>query len=116
MANSWELSQLLTAAAENEKLAVELMQNVHEPTVADAFRGATSRALHSYLASSATVIDHARRLMRGRKGPLAEEYERRRKEAVKNLELLFVQDLRSFALHRSRAVARRRCRQRVARV
>lgn len=71
VANSWELSQLLTAAAENEKLAVELMQNVHEPTVADAFRGATSRTLHSYLASSATVIDHARRLMRGRKGPLA---------------------------------------------
>jgi hypothetical protein len=100
IANGRELAALLAAASENQELALELMQNVRERTVADEFMAMVARALHNYVASSATVGDHSRRLMADRTGPIAEEFERRKQEAMKNPELPFIKDLRNFMLHR----------------
>lgn len=100
MANGRDLANLLAAASENEELAIELMQNVRDRSKADAFMAVLARALHNYVASSATVGDHSRRLIERKKGPIAEEFEQRKQEAMRNPELPFIKDLRNFMLHR----------------
>ena len=98
--NGNELIGLLAAAATNEELAVELVQNVRAPTVRDEFQARTVRALHNYLASSASLVDHVRRLMRDREGEIAERFKRGKKEVLQHPEMTFVHDLRNFTLHR----------------
>lgn len=99
--NLKELLSLLDAAATNEELAIELIQNVREPVVRERFHAATTQRLHNYLASAQSLIDHVRRLMRGRVGPIVEEFERRKAEVLENPEVPFVVDLRNFTLHRT---------------
>jgi hypothetical protein len=59
------------------------------------------RMSHNYVAGSATLVDHTRRLMRGRGGAIAEEFERRKMDVVGNAEVPFIKDLRNFVLHRA---------------
>lgn len=99
--NAKELLGLLLTAATNEDLAFELMQNVRAPTVRENWEARTIRALHNYVASSASVVDHVRRVMRGREGPIAERFETKRLATVEHPEMAFVRDLRNYTLHRS---------------
>jgi hypothetical protein len=98
--NRDELLSLLEAASTDWRLAFDLIQNVHEPTVRDQFHARLTRHLHNYLASATSLRDHVRRLMVDRAGSLADEFQRRKEEMLRNPEVPFVFDLRNFTLHR----------------
>ena len=98
--NWGELRQLLEQASTSVGLAFELIQNVHRPDVRERFQSLTTQRLHNYGAATMTLVDHARRLMRGRTGPVAEEYERRKADLLQHPEVPFIQDLRNYMLHR----------------
>jgi hypothetical protein len=98
--NAGELMALLEQAATDAELAMELVQNVRPPEARDAFRLAVLRELHNYVASAMTLVDHSRRMMRDRSGPIADELEARKEAFLANPEVKFVQDLRNFTLHR----------------
>lgn len=99
--NLEELTELLDRAATDHDLAFELIQNVHRPDVRERFHDEISRAMHNHAASTATLIDHTRRLVATLDKPLREEFERRRDNVAANGEVPFVKGLRNFMLHRS---------------
>jgi hypothetical protein len=47
-----------------------------------------------------TLVDHTRRLMKGRTGEVTDEFTRRKAELLEHPEVPFMQDLRNFTLHR----------------
>lgn len=95
------LLALLDKAASDAELAVGLFQNVGRPVVRTRFEGAVMRGLHNYVASAMTLVEHTRRVMRDRSGPIVEEFERRKHQVVANPEVPFVQGLRNYVLHHS---------------
>lgn len=97
--NRDELLGLLDRAASDADLAVELFQNVRRPILRTRFEGAVMRGLHNYVASAMTLVDHTRRVMRDRSGPIVEEFELRKQDVVANPEVPFIQGLRNFVLH-----------------
>lgn len=99
--NWGELTRLLEAVATTEQLGMELVQNLRAPLVRDATHQVTTQRLHNYVAGTMSVVDHVRRLMKGRSGTTADEYERRRVEVTADNIIPFVQDLRNFILHRT---------------
>jgi hypothetical protein len=101
VANWKELLELLERAASDVGLAIELVQNVHRPDVRDEFQAETVQRLHNYVAGAMTLVDHSRRIMRGRSGPIPDEFAKRKQSLLSNPEVTFVQDLRNFTLHRS---------------
>jgi hypothetical protein len=96
-----ELLTLLEQAATDEQLAIELVQNVRPPIVRERFQALVTQRLHNYLASTTSLVDHVRRVMRGRSDPLAEEYERRKAALRQHPEVDFMVGLRNFTLHRA---------------
>jgi hypothetical protein len=99
--NRDEVLSLLEAASTDWRLAFELVQNDREPTVREYFHALLTRHLHNYLAGAMSLRDHVRRVMRGRTGPIADEFERRKQEALeKNPELSFGFGLRNYTSHR----------------
>jgi hypothetical protein len=99
--NGQDLLKALEAASKNPELAFELIQNVREPAVRDEFHGIVTRLLHNYLASAASLVEHARRIMRGRTGPIADEFNQRKADLLKHPEVPFMVDLRNYLLHRT---------------
>jgi hypothetical protein len=99
--NRDELLALLDRAASDADLAVELFQNVRRPVVRTRFEGAVMRGLHNYVASAMTLVEHTRRVMRDRSGPIVEEFEQRKREVVANPEVPLIQGLRNYVLHHS---------------
>ena len=99
--NRDELLGLLERAASDADLAVELFQNVRRSVVRTRFDGAVMRGLHNYVASAMTLVDHTRRVMRDRTGPIVEEFALRKQDVVANPEVPFIQGLRNFVLHHS---------------
>lgn len=97
--NWMELVSLLQLAATNEDLAVELAQNVRAPIVRDQFEALLTRSLHNHLASTMSLVEHVRRVMRGRLDPLALEFKLRREEIATHPEISFMKDLRNYVLH-----------------
>lgn len=98
--NRNDLLALLDRAATDVNLAVELFQNTRRPLVRRSFEGAVLRELHNYVASAVTVVDHARRVLRGRTGATVDEFARRKTEMNASGLVPFVHCLRSFVLHR----------------
>jgi hypothetical protein len=96
-----ELLALLARPTWDQALAVELFQNMYRPDAREAYEAAVTQRLHNYVAGAATLVDHARRLMKGRTGAIAEEFEIRKAEAVANPEVPFIKDLRNFVLHQA---------------
>lgn len=96
-----ELLALLEQAATDNELAWELVQNVHEPVRRDAFYALLTRHLHNYLASTMSLVDHVRSIMRTRSGAILDDYNQQKKQLVTHLEIRFVQELRNFTLHRT---------------
>ena len=99
--NLRELVGLLDAAATNPDLAMELIQNVREPTVRERFHAQLTQRLHNYLASAQSLVDHVRRLVRGRQDPFLQQFERRKAELLANPEVPFMINLRNYMLHRT---------------
>jgi len=99
--NLWELLALLNRAAIDEELAMELVQNVRDPVIREAFQAETLQRLHNYVAASATLVDHSRRLLNGQSGPLVDEFEVRKRALNDDNSVIFVLDLRNFTVHRT---------------
>jgi hypothetical protein len=92
---------LLRLASTEPDLAIELVQNVRKPVVRDAFMGELTRALHNYLASAHSVVDHARRLMRQADPDFAAQWKARVEEALREHPVVhFIGGLRNYSLHR----------------
>ncbi len=100
-ANWRELMALLQGASTDPDLAIELIQNVREPTVRDQFQDQTTQRLHNYAAATMTLVDHSRRLLRDRNDHISQEFGVRLATTLDNPEVPFIQDLRNFMLHRS---------------
>lgn len=98
--NLRELVVLLEKAASDTDLAFELIQNVHDDRVRREFHAQTTQRLHNYLAATMSLVEHSRRLMRGREGEFADEYERQKGGLLANPEVPFMMDLRVFTQHR----------------
>jgi hypothetical protein len=96
-----ELLALLARPTWDQTLAVELFQNMYRPDAREAYEEAVTQRLHNYVAGAATLVDHARRLMKGRTSAVAAEFERRKVEVIANLEVPFIKDLRNFVLHQA---------------
>lgn len=98
--NCAELLALLERASRDENLAVELIQNVRAPVIRERFQAQVSQRLHNYLAATATLVDHSRRILRGRSDDLASAYKARKTELLKHADVPFVIELRNFTVHR----------------
>ncbi|MGC2374671.1 MAG: hypothetical protein WA484_12430 [Solirubrobacteraceae bacterium] len=96
-----ELLALLAQPTWDQALAVELFQNMYRPDAREAYEAAVTQRLHNYVAGAATLVDHARRLMKGRTGTIPEEFERRKADVIANPEVPFIKDLRNFVLHQA---------------
>ncbi len=99
--NLKELLALLEAAATEEILAVELVQNAQEPIIRDRFHSAMTQRLHNYLASAESLVGHVRHLVCGRSDYIAEQFTRRKEELLQNPEVPFMKDFRNFIVHRA---------------
>src|SRR5687768_14922772 len=99
--NFYELMRLLDAPSKNEQLAAELVQNVRRPDVREVYEAALMRALHNHVASSRTLVDHVRRVMKGQTGYVADEFDARRAKLLEHGEVHFIHGLRNFMLHRT---------------
>jgi hypothetical protein len=56
------------------------------------------RALHNSVASAMALVEHTRRIMRGRSGAIADEFERRKSDVTSNPQVPFVHNLRNYVL------------------
>jgi hypothetical protein len=101
MPNRDELVALLDRAKNDPELAIELFQNMWRPNIRMQFEGAVMRALHNYVASAMALVEHTRRIMRDRSGPIVDEFERRKLAVLDHPEIQFIQNLRNYVLHRS---------------
>jgi hypothetical protein len=99
--NRDDLLALLDRAASDANLAVELFQNVRRPVVRTRFEGAVMRALHNYVASASALVEHTRRIMRERSGPIVDEFERKKRDVIAHPEVPFIHNLRNYVLHHS---------------
>lgn len=99
-ANFAELHALLERATTDPMLALELVQNAHDDAVRREFQARTSQRLHNYLASTMSLVDHSRRLLRDVARPLLDEVNERKALLTANLEVPFMMDLRVFTQHR----------------
>jgi hypothetical protein len=88
--------ELLVRPTRDQALAVELFQNMYRPDAREGYEAEVTQRLHNYVAGAATLVDHARRLMKGRTGKIANEFERRKLETIANPEVPFIKDLRNF--------------------
>jgi hypothetical protein len=99
--NRHDLIALLDRAASDGSLAIELFQNVRRPIVRTRFEGMVARALHNYVASAMALVEHTRRIMRDRSGPIVDEFGQRKHDVVANPEVPFIHNLRNYVLHHS---------------
>jgi hypothetical protein len=97
--NLAELLAPLDRAANDPQLAIELIQNTHTPLVRERFIAEVTQRLHNYLASVATVVEHSRRIMRGRTDDIDVEFRRRLEMMLKSGEHYFMIDLRNMTMH-----------------
>jgi len=97
--NWLDLLQLLEHAATDEKLAIELVQNVRPPIIRDQFMSILTRRLHNYLASGVSLADHVRREMKDRHDELRAQYDIRLADLKKHAEFYFMKDLRNYTTH-----------------
>lgn len=99
--NYLELKALLDQASSDLRLAIELSQNVHEDSVRVSFVGAVSQRLHNYLASTMSLVDHARRLMRDQPETFNTMWSARVARLQTHGEVPFMMSLRVYAQHRA---------------
>lgn len=99
--NHLELKALLDRAATDTELGMELIQNVHDDLVARTFRAEASRRLHNYVASTMSLVEHSRRIMRHRTGAIASGWEDQKAQMLAHGEVPFMIGLRVFIQHRA---------------
>lgn len=99
--NSRDLGSLLDAVATSDEIGIEMFQNTRPPVVREEVEALLDQRLHNYVASTASLIDHTRRLMsRYEDSHFLQEYERRRAPISDSPAARFIRDLRNFTTHR----------------
>jgi len=99
--NYLSLKALLDQAATDHELGIELIQNVYDDSVARQFEAEASRRLHNYVAATMSLVEHSRRLMRGRGDDVSRAWDARRADLLMNGEVPFMIDLRVFIQHKA---------------
>jgi hypothetical protein len=100
--NTGDLTALLDQIAHDPLIAMELMQNVRPPDVADDVYATLDQRLHNYVASAGSLVDHTRRVVKKYPGThFAAEYETRRRAVATEPVVGFIRDLRNYAVHRA---------------
>lgn len=98
--NRQELLAPLLAASSSWDVAMKLLPGVDDQAREEVVAEVTQR-LHNYAAGTTTLVDHSRRLLRARSGAVVDEFGRQLAIVLENPEIVFVQNLRNFMLHRS---------------
>lgn len=81
-------------------LAIDVMQNVRPSQHREEFHGQLAQALHNYLASAATLIDHTRNLMRHyNETEFQDEYNQLKEVIASDPKAAFIKELRNYMLH-----------------
>jgi hypothetical protein len=95
-----ELRLLVAAAETNEELALELIQNVRAPVVADEFYSQLDQRLQNMLSAAIALVDHTRRILsKYSETEFSIEFSRRN-EIIRHLPCSkFLRDLRNYLLH-----------------
>ena len=97
--NRTDMSTLIRKLYEDEALAIEMIQNVREPTIRDNIHRELDRVIFNYLASFRAVIESSRNLISNYKDSnLSTKYEEFR-AAFMTPENKFVDKLRNYFLH-----------------
>lgn len=100
-ANSQELGELLVLNASGE--FAHFLWDVRNRAFLDAFLDEATRRLHNYVASTMSLVEHTRRVIRRTYGEgtnARREYDQRvATDFVESPEIRFVQDLRDLILH-----------------
>lgn len=103
--NLSELIALLHRAETDVETAVELVQNVHPPTVRNEFNAQLNQRLHNSVASALTLIDHLRRVVADYQGSQSSAEFNRRNDAIKlDPRAEFIRRLRNYVTHYSGVV------------
>lgn len=98
--NLRELTQLLHAAETNFELAIELVQNVREPTVLNEFTARLDQRLHNAISSAITLVDHSRRVVDKYEGTeFYRGFHSRNGRVKDDPRAKFIRRLRNYLLH-----------------
>ena len=98
--NANDLIQTLAAAEHDERLAMELIQNVRPTEVRRQYFGLLDQRLHNMLASAVSLVDHTRRLCLKYQGtPFRNGFTDRNDIVRKAGGSAFLRDLRNYLLH-----------------
>ncbi|MFC3495446.1 hypothetical protein [Glycomyces rhizosphaerae] len=98
--NMKELHGLVVAAETDQELALELIQNVRPPDVADEFYGRLDQRLQNMISSAVALVEHTKRLLG--KYPdteFAAEFARRNEKIWNLSSSKFLRNLRNYLLH-----------------
>ena len=99
--NYLELAGLLDSVAVDSDAAIEMLNGMSSNILGSGVISRINRHLHNYVAAASTLVDHARRLTKGRDGSIADEYARRRDALLSSPEIPFINGLRNLSLHHS---------------
>ena len=98
--NEQDLLRLIDKVQGDDSLAIQIVQNVHQTGMRDAFNNELVRLLHNYLSALKMLVDHTRNLMRGYpETPTAHEYDRRIAAVVLGGRAPMMQKLRDYLIH-----------------
>jgi hypothetical protein len=86
-------------AGSTEELGWELVQNVRPSPLRQEFMAQLTQALHNFLASAASLIDHSRRTLIHAPTDVRRDYEKHAEVFAKTIEASFIKDLRNFSSH-----------------
>lgn len=98
--NSRDIVALLEASA-SEELGFELVQNVRPPVVRDEFMARLAQALHNFLASSQSLLDHCRISLKHVPSASKAALTSHLSTFASTPDAAFVKDLRNFTLHQA---------------
>lgn len=98
--NGEELSMLIAAPESDPGILIALIQQDQKGGVRQRYYDELFRCLHNYVAILATLIDHARKLMRRYEGTdYYSQYDSRRDTFARLPIASFLRDLRNYLLH-----------------
>jgi len=100
LANQAELLQLIDSFEQNDELAMEVMRNIGQTGVQEAFYDELLRRAHNYLSAVKMLVDHTRNLVRDYGDhPFAIEYRDRVADLMRSGRAPLLQKLRDYLLH-----------------
>lgn len=84
----------------SDELQMELIQNVHEPVVREAYEDECIKSFHNYMSGTFTLIGHSQRFIKEYVDTdFFLEYEKRRLSLLEETDHEFLQGLRNYILH-----------------